>query len=350
VIFPTIEGSPGAASLVLSYLKTHNGRFAPVKEIKESLNITRQKALDSITFLREVGYGIETKPDDGFRLVSSPDTILPVEISAGLACQRFGCRVFSYNSVGSTNHTAHDFAKAGMPEGTIVIADTQTKGRGRLGRTWHSQSGKGLYFSLILRPRLMPSQTPGLSLIAGLAVIRAIYSITGQKMLMKWPNDILSHDKKLAGILIELEAELDRVDYVIVGIGVNINHEKKDFPRQISRIATSLKIETGKTITRSALIQQILIHLEKTYDNFCHHGLKYLAKELLECSAVYRKKVSLTLGKRKITGLAVGFDDNGALLIKSKNGLQAYSAGEVTFHQTLAGLLDKTGKKAKSRP
>lgn len=349
MIFGTIEGGPGAASQVLAYLKTHNGRFASVKEIKESLNITRQKALDSITYLREAGYLIETKSDDGFRLISSPDTILPVEINAGLSCRKFGCRVFSYNSVGSTNHTAHDFAKAGMPEGTIVIADTQTKGRGRLGRHWYSQAGKGLYFSLILRPKLMPSQTPGLSLIAGLAVIRAIYAITGHKMLMKWPNDILSHDKKLAGILIELEAELDRVDYVIVGIGVNVNHLKKDFPRQLNRIATSLKIETGINLTRSVLLKQILIHFEKIYDNFCYHGLKYLAKELLECSAVYKKKVSLSLGKRKIAGIAVGFDDNGGLIIKGKNGLQAYSAGEVTMHQTLADFLEKTGKKTKSR-
>jgi BirA family transcriptional regulator, biotin operon repressor / biotin---[acetyl-CoA-carboxylase] ligase len=349
VILSSPEGSSGLISQVLSYLKAHNGRFAPVREIKESLNTTRQKVLDSISFLREVGYGIETKPDDGFRLVSSPDTILPVEIGAGLACQRFGCRVFSYNSVGSTNHTAHDFAKAGMPEGTIVISDSQTKGRGRLGRTWHSSPGKGLYFSLILRPKLLPAQTPGLSLIAGLAVIRAIYSITGQKMLMKWPNDILSHDKKLAGILIELEAELDRVDYVVVGIGVNIGHEKKDFPRQIGRIATSLKIETGKNITRAAMLQQILIHFEKAYDNFCLHGLKYLAKELLESSSVYRKRVSLSLGKRKITGMVVGFDDNGGLLIKTKTSLQAYSAGEVTMHQSLADLIEKTSPKKKPR-
>ncbi|NLI16609.1 MAG: biotin--[acetyl-CoA-carboxylase] ligase [candidate division Zixibacteria bacterium] len=349
MIFGTIEGGPGAVSQVLAYLKTHNSRFASVKEIKESLNITRQKALDSITFLREAGYAIETKPDDGFRLISSPDIILPVEISAGLNCQRFGCRVFSYNSVGSTNHTAHDFAKAGMPEGTIVIADSQTKGRGRLGRSWYSQSGKGLYFSLILRPKLMPSQTPGISLIAGLAVIRAIYSITGLQMSMKWPNDILSRDKKLAGILVELEAELDRVDYVIVGIGVNINHTKKDFPRHINRIATSLKIETGKSFTRAALLQQTLVHFEKIYDNFCNHGLKYLAKELLECSAVYKKKVSLSLGKREISGTVVGFDDNGGLLIKSKNKLQAYSAGEITMHQTFAQFLEKTGSKRKSR-
>lgn len=169
-------------------------------------------------------------------------------------------------------------------------------------------------------------------------------------MLMKWPNDILCNDKKLAGILIELEAELDRVDYVIVGIGVNINHLKKDFPRQIKRTATSLKIETGIDLTRSALLRQILIHFEKIYDNFCHHGLKYLAKELLECSAVYRKKVSLSLGKRKITGTAVGFDNNGGLLIKGKNGLQAYSAGEVTLHQTFADFLEKTGRKTRSRP
>lgn len=328
--FSAQEGRPGLAAQVLTYLKGHNRRFSAVREIKESLTTTRQQVLDCIAYLREAGYQIETIPDDGFRLTSSPDIILPVEIAAGLTCRIFGKRIFSYQSIGSTNETAHIFAVAGLPEGTIIVAEKQSKGRGRLGRKWHSSPGKGLYFSIILRPKMPLAQTPGLSLIAGLAVVRAIYAAAGLKVSMKWPNDILNDGKKLAGILVELEAELDRVDYVIVGIGVNVSHQKKDFSRQLSRTATSLKIAGGREVTRAALLQSILLQFEKFYDNFCHHGLKYIGTELLECSSVLGKKVSLSMGKKKITGLAVGFDDNGGLLIKNKNGVRAYSAGDVT--------------------
>jgi len=246
VSFSGIDGVPGIPVQVLSYLKSHNGRFTPAREIKESLNTTRQRVIDSITYLKGAGYEIEVVADRGFRLIDAPDTILPVEVAAGLTCRRFGCRIFSYHRIGSTNAAAHDFAMAGLPEGTLVIADSQTRGRGRMGRRWHSPPAKGLYFSIILRPQLPPNKTPGLSLIAGLAVVRAIYTTAGLKTAMKWPNDVLHKGKKLAGILIELEAELDRVEYVIVGVGVNVNQVKKDFTRPLLRTAASLKLISKK--------------------------------------------------------------------------------------------------------
>lgn len=331
MILSSNDGKPVIATDILAFLKRNNSRFVLSREISESLNMTRQLVYESVAYLRDCGYQIEASRNEGYKLIYSPDTILPFEIAAGLSCRTFACRIFSYELIGSTNEAAHNFAKAGLPEGTLVVANTQSKGRGRLGRKWHSPPGKGLYFSLILRPNLPPGKTPGLSLTAGLAIIRAIYTTTGLKMQMKWPNDILNDKKKLAGILIELAAELDRVEYVIVGIGVDVNHDKKDFPRSLQKTATSLKIITSKEVPRIALLQNILTQFEQLYANFCQHGFKYIGSELKQHSAVLGKRVTLSLGRKKITGQALGFDDNGGLLIKSRSGLRSYTAGEVTL-------------------
>lgn len=329
MILSSNEGKPGVAANILAYFKRNSNRFVPSREISVSLNITRQLVYESVAYLRDCGYQIEASRNEGYKLIYSPDIILPFEIAAGLSCRAFAGRIFSYEVIGSTNESAHNFAKTGLPGGTLVIANTQSKGRGRLGRKWHSPPGKGLYFSLILRPNLPPDKTPGLSLTAGLAIIRAIYATTGLKSQMKWPNDILYDRKKLAGILIELAAELDRVEYVIVGIGINVNHNKKDFPRSLQKTATSLKIITKMEIPRIALLQNILVQFEKLYTNFCRHGFKYISSELKQRSAVLGKRVTLSLGRKKITGKAVGFDDNGGLIIKSRRGLRSYTAGEV---------------------
>jgi BirA family transcriptional regulator, biotin operon repressor / biotin---[acetyl-CoA-carboxylase] ligase len=324
------DGYPGISAQVLTYLKNHNARLVQAREIKESLNTTRQRIYESITYLRECGYQIESNTNEGYRLTKSPDTILPVEIAANLSSHTLGCRIFSYHSIGSTNEAAHGFAKAGLPEGTLVIAERQTKGRGRMGRKWHSPPKKGLYFSLVLRPKLPPFKIPGISLMAGLAVLRAIHATTGTTTLMKWPNDILFEGKKLAGILIELKAELDRVEYLVVGIGINVNHLRKDFSLTLGTKATSLKIISKKDIFRAELLRNFLIQFEKLYENFCRHGLKYMSPELISCSSVLGKRVNLNMGKKRIIGQAVGFDDNGGLIIKNKTGLNSYSSGDVT--------------------
>ncbi|OQX92919.1 MAG: biotin--[acetyl-CoA-carboxylase] ligase [candidate division Zixibacteria bacterium 4484_95] len=325
------DGRPGIAADILAYFKRANNKFVPSREISESLNINRQLVYENVAYLRDCGYQIEAGRNKGYKLVHSPDVVLPLEVAAGLSCRFFACRIFSYETIGSTNKTAHYFAKTGLPEGTLIIANTQSKGRGRLGRKWHSPAGKGLYFSLILRPKLPPDKTPGLSLTAGLAIIRAIYTTLNLKTQMKWPNDILYNRRKLAGILIELAAELDRVEYVVVGIGINVNHIKKDFPRPLHRTATSLKIITKKEVSRISLLQNILVQFEKLYGNFCRHGFKYIASELNQHSAVLGKRVTLSLGKKKITGKVIGFDDNGGLLIKNRSGLKSYTAGEITL-------------------
>jgi len=325
------EGKTGPSADILAYLRKDSNRFIASRELSDSLNITRQHVYDSISYLRRCGYNIEISRGDGYKLISSPDNLLPVEIAANLACRKFAQRIFSYRTIGSTNTVAQNLARSGMPEGTLVIADTQTKGRGRLGRKWHSPPGKGLYFSLILKPELPPEKMAGLSLVAGLAIVRAISQVTGIKTQMKWPNDVLFKSQKLAGILVELAAEVGKIDYMVVGCGINVNHIRKDFPLNLQRKSTSLKIIGKKEYSRIALLQHFLRQFEKLYDNYRGHGFRYLSVELIQKSALIGKRIRLTVGKEKITGKAVGFDDSGHIVIKSKQGLMSYPAGEVTL-------------------
>ncbi len=323
------NGIPEVQAQILAYLKAHSGRVVSAREIKESLNISLHRVYDSISYLRSCGYDLKADAG-GYELGEIPDTILAVEVAAGLDCHIFGCRIFSYQSLVSTNETAHGLAQASFPEGTLVIADTQTRGRGRLGRSWHSPPGRGLYFSIVLRPKLPPIQTPGISLIAGLAVIRAIDNLTGVELKLKWPNDVLYGSRKLSGILVELEAELDRVEYVIVGIGVNVLGKAADFPRSLAKKTASVEMIYRKPIPRVKILQEILREFEKLYINYCRHGLKFAGPELVAHSAVVGKNITLQCGKKRVTGKAIGFDDNGGLIIKSKDGIRAYAAGEVT--------------------
>ena len=325
------DGKPGAYAQVLEFLKKNVNGFSSSREIAESLNISRQYIYDAVAFLRVNGYLIDASRHEGYRLVESPDKLTPVGIASGLACRRFAGRIYVYDEIGSTNAAALELAKSGQPEGTLVVAERQSKGRGRMGRKWYSPPGKGLYFSLVLRPKLPIERISGLSLVVGLGIVRALKNATGCQFQIKWPNDILHGKKKLAGILVEMSAELDRVQFMIVGIGVNVNQDRKDFPLGLQRKATSLKIACGGPVSRLGLVREILVQFESLYVNFCRHGFEYLASELIEHSAIINKKITLRIGSKKITGKAVGFDDCGRLLVKNKRGLMSYPAGEVTF-------------------
>lgn len=325
------EGKPGAYAEVLEYLKKNDTGYSNSREIAESLNVSRQVIYDAVAYLRDCGYVIGASRHEGYSLRESPDKLVPVGIAAGLRCRQFANRIYTYDEVGSTNASALEMAKSGQPAGTLVVADSQFQGRGRMGRKWHSPRGKGLYFSLILRPDLPIDRISGLSLVAGLGIIRALKETADCQFQIKWPNDILFRKKKLAGILVEMSAELDRVQFMIVGIGINVNQNRKDFPLGLQRKATSLKIACGKTVSRLLLLQEILTQFESLYINFCRHGFEFLASELIEHSAIIGKNITLRIGSKKITGKAVGFDDCGRLLVKNKRGLMSYPAGEVTF-------------------
>jgi BirA family biotin operon repressor/biotin-[acetyl-CoA-carboxylase] ligase len=200
-----------------------------------------------------------------------------------------------------------------------------------MGRSWYSPAKVGLWFSLILRPEIPPVKASGLSICAGVALAQAIRELTNLKAQVKWPNDCIIDGKKVAGILLELSAELDKVDFVIVGIGVNVNQKKSDFPKLLLKIATSLRIEKGKEIERIKLLKLFLSKFEKIYLEFKKTGLSFLQDEVNQLSSLLGKNIAVKYGEKIIKGKAVRIDENGSLVLKTKTKEETISAGEVTI-------------------
>lgn len=268
-----------------------------------------------------------------YRVSELPDLILPPVVLTGLRSGVMGRRVFAYKSIGSTNDSAKRLAESDSPEGTMVIAEKQTKGRGRLGRSWHSPQNKGLYFSLILRPRLAVEKMSALSLVAALSISRVIENLTELEPRIKWPNDCLVGGKKVAGILIDISAELGRISYAVLGVGLNINMTARDFSTEIRKKATSLAIETGKKLDRNEFLREFLLEFEKSYRKFCRYGLSSVASELVKRSSVIGREIEFKLDGKKFTGIALGYDEVGGLRVKTKDGVKVLTAGEVTLRK-----------------
>jgi BirA family biotin operon repressor/biotin-[acetyl-CoA-carboxylase] ligase len=221
-----------------------------------------------------------------------------------------------------------------VKEGIVVFAESQTKGRGRLGRKWISPAHKGLWFSILLRPDLRPQETTQLTVASATALRRAIQSETELKPEIKWPNDILIGGKKVAGILTELSAELDKVRYIILGIGIDVNLDANEFPAELKKIATSLKIEAGETISRAELAVAILRELDFDYARICAGKFPAVADEWESGCATIGRNVTVHVGDRKIRGCAESLDDDGALLVRTEHGhLERIIGGDVTLEK-----------------
>jgi len=241
-------------------------------------------------------------------------------------------RVFEQTT--STNDVIEKLARDGVKEGAVVFAESQTKGRGRLGRKWISPERKGLWFSVLLRPDLRPQEATQLTVASATALRRAIQSETGLHPEIKWPNDILIGGKKVAGILTELNAELDRVRHVILGIGVDVNLGANEFPPELRRLATSLKIESGKTISRPGLATAILRELDGDYARICGGGFAEVADEWEAHCQTIGCNVTIQTGERRIRGCAESLDDDGALLLRTEHGhLERVMGGDVTLEK-----------------
>lgn len=314
----------------MEVLQKNGDRFLSTKDISLKLEVHPYTVYQAVRELRRWGFQIQSERGRGYRLVESPDFILPAEIKKNLKTKIFGKKIYSYRRVGSTNGVGFRLAEIGSEEGILIVADEQSKGKGRLGRSWYSPPRLGLWMSLLLRPDIPPFKAPGLSICAGLALAQAIKETTGIEAKIKWPNDCLIDGKKVGGILLELSAELDRINFVIVGIGVNVNHSVKDFPKNLAQIATSMKIELGKDISRLALLTSFLEKFEGIYLDFKKNGLSPQREMIKSYSSLLGKKVTVKFGKAKIEGMAEDIDDNGSLVIKTKKGERVVTAGEVT--------------------
>jgi BirA family biotin operon repressor/biotin-[acetyl-CoA-carboxylase] ligase len=310
---------------ILILLRKEEG-YLSGEEISEHFGLTRAAVWKHIEELRCLGYEIEAVPHLGYKLVTIPDKLLADEISWELKTKVMGKRIFCFESLDSTMDTAYELGMKNSPEGTLVCSETQKKGRGRMGRSWFSPRHKGLYFSLILRPDILPNEAPKLTILSAVAVREAIKELTGLEALIKWPNDILIHDKKVGGILTEMQAETDEVKFVVIGVGINVNTEKFLLPPR----ASSLKEEKGEEIFRIELLKEILRKIEKYYFLFQDKGFSPLAREWKEHSGILGHHIKILSHHKTIEGEAVDLDSDGALLVRKDSGfIEKVLAGDV---------------------
>jgi BirA family transcriptional regulator, biotin operon repressor / biotin---[acetyl-CoA-carboxylase] ligase len=309
-------------------------RYVSGEQLGKKLHISRTAVWKHINELRKNGYKIDSSPKLGYSLIEITDLLLPNEISNGLNTQVMGEKILYYNEVTSTQDTAAELAKNGIAEGTVVIAETQTNGRGRKGREWISPSEGGVYLSIVLRPNLMPIQTIQMPLIAGVAVREAIRQATHVAPEIKWPNDIIVAGKKVAGILTEMSCEIDRVNYVVLGIGVNVNTPKSVMEKVPGGKANSLANECGEYISRVKLVQYLLNEFEKKYSEFRANGFRSIREEWKTSSNTIGSWVKLNNSgdMEVIEGQACDIDEDGFLLIKKRNGdLVRAISGEISL-------------------
>jgi BirA family biotin operon repressor/biotin-[acetyl-CoA-carboxylase] ligase len=319
---------------ILSALRAHPDGVSGA-QLADQLAISRAAIWARIDELRKVGFDIEASPHFGYRLLGEPDALLADDLLARLGKAKVvGRDIQVFEQTASTNDVAEKLARDGVKEGVVVFAESQTKGRGRLGRKWMSPTRKGLWFSVLLRPNLRPQETTQLTVISATALRRAIKTVTGLSAEIKWPNDILLHGNKVAGILTEMSAEVDRVRHVILGIGVDVNQGAAEFPPELRGLATSLKMAAGEEISRSELAVEILRELDIDYARVCGGKFSEVADEWEAACATIGKNVTVHVGDRKFAGRAESLDDDGALLIRTEHGhLERVIGGDVILEK-----------------
>lgn len=317
---------------ILKLLKENRGDYTSGAEIGKGLDLSRTAVWKHMGNLRKAGYDIEAVRNLGYRLLSSPDHLSPAEIGAGLRTRYIGKKVHAFSVTDSTNTKAFELALHGATEGTVVVTESQKKGKGRLGRKWESPGGVNIYTSIILRPKISPSSASQVTLLAAVAAARAIEKSTKILPDIKWPNDLLIRGKKVAGILMELDSEADMVNFIILGIGIDVNMVTSSLAADIAKVATSLKDETGKTFERVALIKELFRQLEKWYEIFGAEGFGPIITEWERLSIMAGKYIRVSFLKETKEGVALGLDTDGALLLRLPTGrIERVVAGDVTL-------------------
>lgn len=318
---------------ILSALRSEPGQFVSGEQLAQGLGLSRAAVWKHIAALRQAGYDIEASPRRGYRLIAGPD-LQAADLESALSGRGLPLpyKVHVHARLGSTNVEAARLAQAGAPEGTVVIADAQTAGRGRLGRTWHSPPGTGLWLSVVLRPPLPPAACSGITLTAGVAVAAAIEQVTGLQPGIKWPNDLLIGDRKVCGILTEIAAEWDKVHHLILGIGINVNQTEADVPADLRGSAGSLRLARGERVSRRALCIAVLDELARRYPAFEQHGFAAARDEWLRRSITIGRPVVARSAGGAVSGIAEDVDDDGALIVREASGAGVrVTSGEVTL-------------------
>jgi BirA family biotin operon repressor/biotin-[acetyl-CoA-carboxylase] ligase len=290
------------------------------QQLADEFGISRTAVWKHIKELEEQGYRIVSVKKKGYILSSLPDTLESTAIQALLKTERLGQTIHYMESCPSTQIVAHQLAQEHAPDGTVVLTEEQTAGRGRMARKWHSAAGKGIWMSVILRPDVVPQKAPQFTLVAAVAAVRAIEQVTGLKPEIKWPNDVLIKGKKCTGILTELQSDADGIQALIIGIGLNVNQVPLDFDPEVQDIATSLKMESGEEVDRRKLVSALLQFLEQYTDLYIEHGFGLLKLMWESYSSTIGRPVRARMVKETLEGIAEGITDDGVLQLRTADG------------------------------
>ncbi|MDQ2086377.1 biotin--[acetyl-CoA-carboxylase] ligase [Herbivorax sp. ANBcel31] len=325
---------------VLERLKQSKEGYISGEQLSESLNVSRTYIWKCIKELREEGYIIKSSSKKGYKLTYTPDIINAWEIMQYRKNGLLGKNAIYFPQIESTNNYAKKIAQEGCEEGTVVIADSQTAGRGRMGREWSSTDKKGILMSVVLKPKVAMEELQIITLAASVAVVEAIKELTGIDFGVKWPNDIILDGKKICGILTEASMEMDRVNFVVLGIGLNVWHKKEDFLDELKEKATSLSIYMGQKsdiiIRRSELIKAILIKLEKVYDEINRGCLDSIIQLWKKHSVTLGKEVSILIKGEQHKGIAQDITNQGKLIVKCVDGTRKeVLSGEISVRGLL---------------
>ncbi len=302
-------------------------------EIGSKLGLTRAAIWKRVNVLRKKGYIIDGSPTRGYKLLESPDlSIEEIKNALSKESYKIGSDLVFYKSLPSTNAMCVESAHKGAKEGTVIIADEQTKGRGRLGRTWVSPHGKNLYMSILLTPQMPPREAAVLTLMSGVACCIALRKLLLIPIHLKWPNDLLVNEKKIGGILCEMSADMDKISFSVIGIGININMDIEDLPEEVRQIATSVKMEIGRKFSRTDIAIEVLKEFDRWYSILLNGGKKDIISEWRDCSSTIGRKVKATIGNQVFKGVAEAIDQEGLLILRLPDGLfMKVDAGDITM-------------------
>ena len=313
---------------VLEALYEKKGEYVPIDDLASKLEIPVSKVQEHITSLENEGYLIEMSSDKEFKLKEDLTLLLPHKLKDKLNTRYIGKEIHYFREVDSTNEVAKKLAREGAPEGTIIIAESQSRGKGRRGKKWISPLG-GAWLSIILRPNTLPINAPQLTFIAGVAAAQTIKDEYGLDAGIKWPNDVLIDNKKVCGVLTEISTEINTIDYIVTGIGIDANIDVNLLPPELRDTTTSIKSELDHDISRMILVQKFLGNFEAMYDEFNKGNFQEILRKWRQLSKTIGRQVEIRKGTEFIRGEAVGVNSKGALILELEDGaLQKIISGE----------------------
>lgn len=305
---------------LIEILEQHQDEYISGQELSNTLNISRTAVWKHMKELEKDGYSFEAVPRKGYRVTKHSKKLSSNTLHWGLQTKWLGRQIHHKKSIPSTQTLANQLASEGTKHGTVVIADEQTAGRGRMSRTWFSMKDQGVWMSMVLRPEILPIQAPQITLLAATVLAQVLEDFCKVNVAIKWPNDILINGKKVAGILTEMQAEQDQVQFIVLGIGINVNQTLEMFPKELHDKATSLQIETNDRWDRIEIIQHLLLNFENRYEHYLTSGFSAIKNKWEKYGYKIGEQVDISTPRKQWKAIILGIEVDGALIVKNEDG------------------------------